>query len=49
MPVITISREKRAGGVVIAQKLAKKLEHPWKVYYKEIIDEIAKKENLEKN
>jgi cytidylate kinase len=48
LPVITISREKRAGGRTIAYMVAKKLGRPWKVYDKEIIDEIAKKEKLEK-
>ena len=48
LPVITISREKRAGGRTIAYMVAKKLGRPWKVYHKEIIDEIAKKEKLEK-
>ena len=48
LPIITISREKRAGGRTIAHMVAKKLGRPWKVYNKEIIDEIAKKEKLEK-
>jgi hypothetical protein len=48
LPVITISREKRAGGVMVAYMVAKKLGRPWQVYHKEIIDEIAKKEKLEK-
>ncbi len=46
-PVITISREKGSGGRPIALLVAKKLGKPWKVYHKEIIDEIAKKIHLE--
>jgi len=48
LPVITISREKRAGGGTIAYMVAKKLGPPWKVYHKEIIDKIAAEEKLEK-
>jgi len=48
LPVITISREKRAGGRTIAYMVAKKLGRPWKVYDREIIEAIAKKEKLQK-
>lgn len=48
LPIITISREKGSGGRMVAHLVAKKLGRPWKVYHKEIIDEIAKKTNLEK-
>lgn len=47
-PIITISREKGSGGRPIAQLVAKRLGKPWRVYHKEIIDEIAKKIHLEK-
>lgn len=48
LPIITISREKRAGGRTTAYLVAKKLGPKWKVYHKEIIDEIAKSAKLEK-
>lgn len=47
-PLITISREKGSGGRIIAQLIAKKLGPPWRVYHEEIIEEIAKDSNLEK-
>lgn len=47
LPVITLSREKGSGGRLIAHLTAKKLGKPWKVYHKEILEEIAKESNLE--
>ena len=49
LPVITISREKGSGGRIIAQLVAKKLGGNWKVFHKEIVDEIAKQTHLENN
>lgn len=48
LPVITISREKRAGGRTTAYLVAKKLGGKWQVYHKEIIDKITKEARLEK-
>ncbi len=48
LPLITLSRERGSGGKIIAFLVAKKLGRPWKVYHKEIIDEIAKNSHLEK-
>jgi len=48
LPIITISREKGSGGRPIAFLLIKKLGGSWKVYHKDIVDEIAKAANLEK-
>lgn len=48
LPLITISREKGSGGRMIAHLVAKKLGNPWKVYHKEIVEEIAKNTHLEK-
>jgi len=47
-PIITISRETGSGGKLIAVLVAKKLGKPWRVYNKEIVDEIAKQTHLEK-
>lgn len=47
-PLITISREKGSGGRPIAYQVAAKLGKPWKVYHKEIVEEIAKQTHLEK-
>lgn len=47
LPLITISREKGSGGRVIAYLVAEKLGSPWKVYHKEIVDEIGKQTHLE--
>lgn len=47
LPLITISREKGAGGRLIAHLLKKKLKDPWKVYRKEIVERIAKESRLE--
>lgn len=41
-PLITISREMGSGGRPIAQLVAKKLGNPWKLFHKEIVEEIAK-------
>lgn len=46
-PIITISRLTGSGGKTIAKMVAKKLEKPWKVWDKEILEEIAK--NTKKN
>lgn len=40
-PIITISREKSAGGTSIAEILAKKLGRKWEFYNKDIIEKIA--------
>lgn len=48
LPLITISREMGVGGKTIANFVINKLGKPWKVYHKEIVDEIAKEANLEK-
>jgi cytidylate kinase len=48
LPVITISREKRAGGRTTAYLVAKKLGKRWQVYHREIIDQIAQEAKLEK-
>ena len=48
LPIITISREMGSGGKAIANLVAKRLGTKWKVYDKEIVDEIAKEARLEK-
>jgi len=48
LPIITISREKGSGGRPIAHLIAKKLRKPWKVFHEEIVNQIAKEENLER-
>jgi len=48
-PLITISRETGSGGRPIAVMVAKKLGYPWKVFHKEIVDELSKMTHLEKN
>lgn len=48
LPLITISREMGSGGRPIAFLVAKELGHTWVVYHREIVEEIAKKTNLEK-
>ena len=48
LPIITISRERGSGGKVIANMVVQRLGHPWQIYHKEIIDEIAKETHLEK-
>lgn len=48
LPLITVSREKGSGGRIIAYMVAKKLGKSWKVFHKEIVDEIAKEIRLEK-
>ncbi len=48
LPVITISREKRAGGRTTAYLVAKKLGGKWRVYHREIIDRITKETHLER-
>jgi cytidylate kinase len=47
-PIITISREMGAGGRPIAYLVAKRLGRPWRVYHREIVDEMAKETNLKK-
>jgi len=47
-PIITISREFGAGGSIVAKKVALKLGKDWKIYHKEIVEEIAREANLEK-
>jgi cytidylate kinase len=41
LPIITISRERGSGGRPIAYLVAKKLKSPWRVYHKDIVEEIA--------
>jgi cytidylate kinase len=48
LPIITISREKGSGGRPIAHLITKKLGKPWKIFHEEIVNQIAKEENLEK-
>ncbi len=45
--LITISREQGSGGRPIAYLLAKKLKNPWRVYHKDIVDEIAQETSLD--
>lgn len=45
-PIITISREKGSGGIMIADKLAKKLGKKWNYYDKDIVEKIAKESNI---
>lgn len=47
-PIITISREKGSGGRPIAFLVAKQLGSPWAVFHKDIVEEIAKEANLQK-
>lgn len=47
-PIITISREYGSGGSIVAKKVVAKLGKDWKIYHKEIVDEIAKEAHLEK-
>lgn len=47
-PIITISREMGSGGRPIAYLVEKRLRSPWKVFHKEIVDELANKTSLEK-
>lgn len=47
LPIITISREAGSGGRPIAYLVEKKLGNPWKLYHKEIVEEIAKQTRLE--
>lgn len=46
IPIITISREKGAGGRIIAAKLAKKLGRRWDYYHRDIVDKIAEQTNI---
>lgn len=48
LPLITIAREKGSGGRPIAYLIAEKLGKPWKVYHKEIVEQIAKETDLKK-
>ncbi len=47
LPIITLSRERGSGGRLIAYLVAQKLGTPWKVYHKEIIEDITKRSNLQ--
>lgn len=40
-PIITISREKSAGGTAIAEKLSKKLGKKWNCYHKDILEKVS--------
>jgi cytidylate kinase len=48
LPIITLSREMGSGGKAIANLVARRLGGKWKVYDKEIVDNIAKETKLEK-
>lgn len=48
LPIITISREKGSGGRIIAYEVAKQLGGQWKVFHKEIVEQIARETNLTK-
>jgi len=47
LPIITISREKGSGGRPVAYLLAQKLKSPWRVYHKDIVEEIAQETKLD--
>ena len=49
LPIITISRERGSGGRPIAYLVVKKLKNPWRVFHKDIVDEIAHETALEKH
>ena len=48
LPIITVSREKGSGGRIIAYAVAKQLGNQWKVFHKEIVEQIARETNLTK-
>ena len=48
MPIITISREMGSGGRPIAQMVVKKLGKSWKLFHKDLIDDIANESKLER-
>lgn len=48
LPLITISRESGSGGRIIAHLVTQMLGGKWKIFHKEIVDEIAQKTNLQK-
>jgi len=48
LPIISISRERGSGGKVVAQLVVQKLGKSWRLYHKEIIEEIAKEACLER-
>jgi hypothetical protein len=48
-PVITISRELGSGGYKIAQIIKNKLGEPWKIWDREILDEIHKLASVKKD
>ena len=45
-PLITISREKGAGGRIVAAELAKKLGGKWDYYHRDILEKIAQETNV---
>jgi len=47
LPIITISRERGSGGRPIAYLVAKQLKNPWRLYHKDIVDEIARETALD--
>lgn len=47
-PVITISREMGSGGRLVAKMVAERLGEPWRVWHRELIDEIARKAHIRK-
>ena len=48
LPLITISREMGSGGRPIAELVVEKFGKPWKLYHRDIIDDIAEESHLEK-
>src|SRR3989338_7021590 len=48
LPIITISREMGSGGRPIANLVVKTLGKPWKLFHREIIEEISKESQMEK-
>lgn len=48
LPLITISREKGSGGRPIAYLVAKTLGKPWNIFHQNIVDNIAKETDLQR-
>lgn len=49
LPIITFSREKGSGGRIIANRVVKLIGPSWKVFHKQIIEEISKESGMQKN
>ena len=47
LPIITISRERGSGGKPIAFLIAKKLKGAWRVYDRDIVEEIARETTID--